>query len=152
LHHTGFVILKGGSMPSLDITTYKDMTNIIEYCTHLEGMGTYAPLAIREQENAMNTHNDYIAIQDLKLMEELEKEYFDIYFYFKNDPDNYITENDFYKIAILSDIKRLWYTVGSHMAKTIDKNLGREKLIDLISEDSENFIMAYLNLKDNEKK
>jgi hypothetical protein len=34
------------------------------------------------------------------------------------------------------------------MAQTIDKNLGREKLVSLISEPSENFINTYLMIKD----
>jgi len=150
LHHAGFIMLKDGYMPSLGITTYKEVAHIIEYLTHLEGMGTYAPLGIREQENAMNNHEDYISIQNLELMKEFEKEYFDIYFHFKNNPDNLITGGDWGKIGTLSAGKRLWYTVGTHMAKTIDKKLGRDKLISLISEPSENFIATYLELKNSE--
>jgi len=150
LHHAGFIMLKGGYMPSLDMTTYKEMAHVVAYLTHLEGMGTYVPLGIREQENAMNTHQDYVAIQDLELLKELEKEYFDIYFHFKNNPDSLIAEADWDKINILSDAKRLWYIVGAHIAQTIDRKLGREKLINLISESSENFITTYLELKSAE--
>ena len=150
LHHAGFIMLKGGYMPSLDMVTYKEMAHIIEYFTHLEGMGTYAPLGIREQENAMDTHQDYVAIQDLEFIKELEKEYFDIYFYFKNSPENLLTEEDWGKINILSDAKRLWYVVGAHIAQTIDQKIGREKLISLISEPSEKFITTYLKLKSAE--
>jgi len=57
-----------------------------------------------------------------------------------------LREEDWNKIGIFSDIKRLWYVVGAHMAKTIDQHLGRERLTSLISQPSENFIATYLGL------
>lgn len=151
LHHAGFLMLKNSTMPSLAITTYREMADLIAYFTHLEGMGTFAPLAIREKENAMDIDRDYIALQDSKRMEDLETEYFDIYFYFKNNPGGLLTEEDWRKVAILSDGKRLWYTVGANMAKTIDQKLGREKLVSLIAGPSENFITTYLSIKEDSK-
>lgn len=148
LHHAGFVMLKNNVMPSLDITYYKEMTWFIEYATHLEGMGTFTPLDIRQKENAMNIDKDYIALQDSILMKEYEKEFFDIYYHFKDNPEKVITDEDWDLRSILSNKKRLWYRVGASMALTIDKNLGREKLISLISKPSENFITTYLKIKD----
>lgn len=147
LHHAGFVMLKNNIMPSLDITNYKEMTKLIAYFTHLEGMATFASLDIRKKENAMNIDKDYIALKDSVLMKEYENEFFDIYFHFRNFPDSVITEKDWDKVSILSNKKRLWYRVGASMAQTIDKNLGREKLVNLISEPSENFINTYLMIK-----
>jgi len=146
LHHAGFVMLKNNIMPSLNITNYKEMAQLIEYFTHLEGMGTFTPLDIRKKENAMNIDKDYIALQDSALMKEYEKEYFDIYFHFKNNPDSTINEKDWKRLSILSDKNRLWYRVGASMAQTIDKKLGRKKLVSLISESSENFINTYIML------
>lgn len=145
LHHAGFIMLKGGYMPSLKISSRKEMAHIIEYLTHLEGMGTYAALEMREQENAMNA-KDYIALQDPKLMDSLIKEYFNIYHYFKNNPDEKLVEEDWHKIEIMSDIRRLWYKVGAHIAKTIDQQHGREYLTSLIAGLSENFLASYSNL------
>lgn len=147
LHHAGFVTLKNFIMPSSDITSYKEMTQFIEYFTHLEGMGTFAPLDLRKKENAMNIDKDYIALQDSALMKDFEKEYFEIYFHFKNNPNTVITETDWDMVSILSDKKRLWYRVGAHMAETIYKKLGKEKLGSLIAEPSENFINTYLSIK-----
>lgn len=147
LHHAAFVMLKNNIMPSLDITNYKEMTQLIEYFTHLEGMGTFAPLDTRIKENAMDVDKDYIALQDSVLMKAYENEFFDIYFHFKNNPDSIVTEKDWDKVSILSGKKRLWYRIGAIMAQTIDKNLGREKLVNLISEPSENFINTYLMVK-----
>lgn len=147
LHHAGFLKIKNNVMPSLDIKNYSDMANLIEFCTHLEGMGTYAPLEIRRKDGAMNIDMDYIALQNKTLMDEYEKEYFEIYYHFKNSPEKPITNDDWNKLSILSDEKRLWYRVGAMMAETIDKTLGREKLTNLISGESENFIKTYISIK-----
>ena len=146
LHHTGFIALKDGHMTSLNVSTHKEMAYIIEYLTHMEGMATYAALDIRKKENAMNIDGDYIALQDSKQMAVFEKEYFDIYCYFKKNPDKLIDESDWQKINILSDDKRLWYRVGAKMANIIDCKLGRDKLTGLISESSEKFILTYTKL------
>ncbi|MCL2573250.1 MAG: hypothetical protein FWE34_01705 [Defluviitaleaceae bacterium] len=54
--------MKQGKMISLDITTYQEASKIIEYLTHLEGMGTYAPLKIHMRENAMGIDRDYVIV------------------------------------------------------------------------------------------
>ncbi|MCL2378800.1 MAG: hypothetical protein FWC77_06715 [Defluviitaleaceae bacterium] len=143
LHHAGFIALKG-FMPSLEISSRKEMACVIEYLTHLEGMGTYAALNIRLQEGAMNTDNDYISFQDQQLLDCLIKEYFDIYHYFKDNPDETLHEEDWQKIAILSDVKRLLYVVGAHIARTIEYRKGKAYLVNLISQPSENFIKAFM--------
>jgi hypothetical protein len=147
LHHAGFVKLKNNIMPSLNITTYGDMSKLIEYFTHLEGMGTYVPLDIRIRENAMSIDNDYILLRDDEQMKVLEKEFFEIYFHFKNNPKSIITDADWEKVSILSDSKRLWYRVGAIMAQKIDRTLGRGRLVNLISKPSEEFFKTYLYLK-----
>jgi len=145
LHHAGLIEIKG-FMPSFEMSRRKEMAGVIEYSTHLEGMGTYAPLSTREHESAMNTDKDYTVLQDQKLLEGLIDEYFEIYHYFKNNPEEMLLAEDWQKIYMLSDTKRLWYTVGAHMAKTIDQRLGREYLTSLISQPSENFIATYRDL------
>lgn len=149
LHHAGFVTIKNNAIPSLDINKYKEITDLIAYFTHLEGMGTYAPLALRKKEGAMENDKDYIAIQDTGLMQSYESAFFEIYFHFKNNPNNILTDEDWDKLSVLSDEKRLWYRVGAKMAQTIDERLGREKLVKLISEPSTNFINTYLLLKED---
>ncbi|PKP34006.1 MAG: hypothetical protein CVU00_08820 [Bacteroidetes bacterium HGW-Bacteroidetes-17] len=149
LHHAGFVTLKNNAMPSLDINKYKEMTDLIAYFTHLEGMGTYVPLTLRKKEGAMENDKDYIAIQDTGLMRSYESAFFEIYFHFKNNPNKILNNEDWDKLSVLSDDKRLWYRVGAKMAQTIDERLGREKLVKLISEPSTNFINTYLLLKED---
>ncbi len=146
LHHAGFIMLKNGVLPSLDIDTRGQMARFIEYCTHLEGMATYAPFELRMREGAMNADGDYIALSDPELMEQYEAEFFEIYFHFKNNPDMAVTPEDWNRLNIMSDQKRLWYRVGALMAREIDRNLGREKLVSLIALPSEQFIETWFQL------
>lgn len=147
LHHAGFIISKQLNMPSLKATTHRDMAAVIEYLTHLEGMGTYAALEIRKKENAMNDDSDYRLLQDGATMKTFEKEYFEIYRYFKSTPNQPVTNEDWGKLNILSDKRRLWYRVGAHMAQIIDSTKGRKTLTLLIAKPSANFISTYLRLK-----
>ena len=145
IHHIGFIAEKGGEMPSFSaLRTRGDMANAIEYCTHLEGMAVYAPFSMREDEGTIDTDNDYVSLSSPCVLKEMEKEYFNIYRYFKGCPDAPLSKEDTQKISILSDEKRLWYIVGGHMAKVIDQIHGRKKLTALISENSENFISLYI--------
>lgn len=147
LHHAGFVQLKNNKMVDMNIQTYSEMAEFIEYLTHLEGMGTFAPWSIRKHEGAMGIDKDYIALQDSVLMKDDENEYFTIYNHFKNSPKELITDEDWNKVNILSDKKRLWYRVGALMANKIDNKLGRIQLTNLITKSPDNFIKIYLSIK-----
>jgi len=148
LHHAGFNTLKKNRMPSLNISTYGEMSKLIAYLTHLEGMAVYAAYDERKKNNSLNDDPDYIALQDTLLMKKLINRYFEIYNHFMVDTIDTLTENDWSMFRELSSGDRLWYRVGSGMAEIIDKKTGREKLTSLISEPSENFINTYLLLKD----
>lgn len=147
LHHAGFVQLKDKQMPSLDITTYGEMAQLIEYFTHLEGMGTYVPFEERMKRDALQQDPDYEALWNTEMMDAFEREFFTIYQHFKSKPEEILTPADWQKLAPLTDGLRLWYRVGAHMASEIDKKLGREKLINLLLVAPENFFEAYLTLQ-----
>ncbi len=148
LHHAGFVSLKKNYMPSLKINTYREMAKLIAYFTHLEGMAVYAAYDERAKNNALNRDSDYIALLDTTLMKKHTNRYFEIYNHFLTNSNDTLKENDWLMLGELSSDNRLWYRVGSRMAEIIDKNLGRDKLTNLISEPSEIFINTYLLLKD----
>ncbi|WP_320052967.1 DUF5700 domain-containing putative Zn-dependent protease [uncultured Acetobacteroides sp.] len=147
LHHAGFIITKG-YMPSLNVNTHVQMSELIAYLTHLEGMATYAALDMRTKEHALGNDNDYVSLQDSTLMKSYKEEYFEIYRYFKETPNQPVTEDDWNKISILSDKRRLWYRVGALMALAIDKKIGRDALTMLIAKPSACFIDTYLGLKE----
>ncbi len=147
LHHAGFVQLKEKQMPSLAITTYGEMAELIEFFTHLEGMGTYAPLQARVKREALDQDSDYLALMDEEKMEALEQKFFTIYKHFKNQPYETLTPADWEKLAPFTDGARLWYRVGAKMASEIDKMSGREKLTGLMLLAPEYFFEAYLSLQ-----
>jgi len=146
LHHAGFNILRKNHMPSLNITTYGEMSKLIAYLTHLEGMAVYAAYDERKKNNALNNDPDYIALQDTKLMKKLINRYFEIYNHFLVNTNDTLTEKDWSMFSELSSGNRLWYRVGSRMAEIIDKKSKRDKLTSLISGPSENFINTYILL------
>jgi hypothetical protein len=135
-------------MPSLKINTHGEMAKLIAYFTHLEGMAVYAAYDERLKNNALNSDSDYFALLDTALMKKYTNRYFEIYNHFLNNSSDSLKDKDWLMLGELSSDNRLWYRVGSKMAETIDKNLGRGKLTSLISEPSEIFINTYLSLKD----
>ncbi|MCT4637350.1 MAG: hypothetical protein N4A72_06545 [Bacteroidales bacterium] len=145
-HHAGFIAVKNNRMVSLNIETHREMLHLIEYLTHLEGMAVYTAYEARERGEALNDDNDYITLQTVDKLEEYTREYFEIYNYFKSNPDADITEEDWSKISVLSDDKRLWYIVGAKMAKDIDKAFGRDSLVALINRDPHEFFVTYNKL------
>lgn len=145
LHHAGFFALKKYA-PSLDIKTYGEMSALIAYLTHLEGMAVYAAYDERTKGNALNSDSDYVALQDTVRIRKYFQRYFGIYNHFLSNSTKILTEKDWSMFAELSSGDRLWYRVGSKMAETIDRKAGREKLTCLIAEPSENFIKTYLSL------
>ncbi|WP_321515130.1 DUF5700 domain-containing putative Zn-dependent protease [Marinifilum fragile] len=147
LHHAGFFECSNKPMPHLDLKKYSDAVDLITLATQLEGVATYVPLKVRLKENAMNSDADYVCLNDSLVMQNLEKEYFQIYYHFFNQPGKDFKDSDWKLIACLSNGKRLWYRVGALMAKTIDEKLGRKELVNLINEDPKAFINCYLSLK-----
>lgn len=148
LHHAGFVLLKKNDMPSLNITTYGEMSSLIAYFTHLEGMAVYAAYDERSKHNALNGDPDYAALRDTSMMKKYFTRYFEIYNHFLSYSSDTLNKKDWSMFEELSSGDRLWYRVGSKMAETIDLKLGRAKLTGLIAEPSEHFIKTYLLLKD----
>lgn len=145
LHHAGYLQATNDNIPALDFKTYSDVSSFIELFTHLEGMATYSPLRLRMVEDQMNSDEDYVALQDSVLMNQLEKEFFDIYYHFNDSPEKVFRDNDWEIIFRLSQ-KRYFYRIGAMMAKIIDDKLGRKTLVDLINEPPIEFFNTYMGL------
>ncbi len=145
LHHAGYLQVTNKSIPALDFKTYADVSAFMELFTHLEGMATYSPLRLRMDENQMNSDEDYVAIQDPVLMDQLENEFFEIYGHFKDAPEKMFTDEDWETVFLLSQ-KRYFYKVGALMAKTIDDKRGRQELVNLINEPPFEFFKTYMDL------
>ena len=121
MHHAGFMAL-GGDEPPFMGQTRGELLPFIEFCTHLEGMATYA------------------AKSDPAPTQEEISEFFEIYKHFKTKPNEPMTEFDYEKYNDLSWRKRLFYKLGGHMAKLIDESCGRAVLTALIAQPSSDFI------------
>ncbi len=142
LHHAGFMAVKGGEMPSLEIAARSEMARLVEYLTHLEGMAVYAALDIRTREGALDADGDYVALQDEVRMEEYVERFFEIYRHFADQPEVAVTDEDWALFGVFSR-DRLAYRVGALIARTIDRRSGRSALTALIAQPGENFIAAY---------
>ncbi len=139
LHHAGFIAIKNGEMPSLDVKTRGDMAQLMAYMTHLEGMAVYAALDIRTRQGALDSDGDYRALQDNALMKRYKAEFFDIYRHFTRHPEVEITTEDWQLFGIFAR-ERMAYRVGALIAREIDLKHGRKKLVDTIALPSEKFL------------
>jgi len=148
LHHAGFLFYKDYQMLGIDsIKTYGDMARLIEFYTHLEGMGVYASLRIRGEENAMEGDEDYVALTDPTVLDSFESEFFKVYNLFSAYPDKRVQDKDWELIESLSGGNRLWYRVGAYMAVVIEEKSGKEKLISLMKQPPEEFFKLYLSVR-----
>jgi len=116
----------GGYMSTFDIVTRGEMADLTAYLTHLEGTATFAQFNGNPPPFPPNAWD----------------EYFEIYDYYHKNPNLALTDKDWDKINILSDKKRLWYTVGAEIASLVDKREGRHTMVSSIKRPSKNFISA----------
>lgn len=144
LHHVGYTHYN--PLFSLDtLETNRDLLRIIKYSTHLEGIATYAPLEIRKREEGL-THSDYIILKDPKKRMNVITEFFHILKRLKKEDEQELQEKHYDTLNKMSDLDRLWYISGAHMAQVIDESLGRKALTKTIIEGPNAFFKAYNNL------
>ena len=150
VHHVGYAHYN--PTYSFDsINNIKDFLPIIKYSTHLEGLAVYCPLQRRLRENGLK-HRDYPVLLDKMEKERLVRKYFEIVAEIERSEDREIVEKDWDLLRQMSDIYRLWYITGAHMAQVIDEKLGREKLIQTIIDGPERYYQTYLSLERKLKK
>ncbi len=145
LHHTGYTTYQPLPMVK-DLTTCADLLGLVEYCTHLEGMGVYAPLRIRQRSGVLDNDPDYIALQNEECMAEYERQYWQDYQYLHHRGAEPLDQDAFAVLGRMSTGDRLWYRVGAHMAATIENELGLSALVELIRKGPAEFIRIYKSL------
>lgn len=141
LHHVAYTQLN----PILifdDIETSRDLSQLIRYSTHLEGLAVYSSFSRRRREKRF-THRDYIALNDSDKMFQLSIQFFEILNKLENEPCRALIEDDWDILEVMSDGERLWYVVGALMAESIDRGLGRESLNSTMVQGHEAFFEAY---------
>jgi len=129
-----------------EIKTTGDLSRIIRYSTHLEGLAVHSAWDRRRRENGY-THRDYITLNDPYKMSQLIPRFFELLNRYTGEPVRDLVEDDWDVLELMSDADRLWYVVGAWMAESIDQGLGREALNMTIVEGSEAFFKLYKNHK-----
>lgn len=141
LNHVGFQ--QYHQFPDLaKITTGKQLFELVQYLTVLEGSAVYSAYEARAKNNAL-TDPDYIALKNPKTMKIYTQEYFQTYNAIAAIGERTLNDEDWNLLNDLSDGKRLWYRVGAAMAQKLDKELGRHKYKSIIKKGPDAFFKAY---------
>lgn len=144
LNHVGFQ--QYHQFPDLaKVTTGKQLFDLVQYLTVLEGSAVYAAYAARVENKGL-TDPDYIALENPITMREYIKEYFHTYNMIALIGDRALNDEDWNLLNNLSDGKRLWYRVGANMAEKLDKKLGRYAYKNIIKQGPQAFFDAYRGL------
>ncbi len=141
LHHVVYTAYNSIFDPSA-IRTTKQLTEMIRYCTHMEGLAVYASLAPRKAADAL-THEDYKIFLNKGARNQRVNEFFNHLTRLETRLVKTVKKEDWRTIDKMSGGKRLWYIAGAHMAEVIDKNLGREFLNETIRHGPDEFFKAY---------
>ncbi|MFW9805196.1 MAG: DUF5700 domain-containing putative Zn-dependent protease [Candidatus Thorarchaeota archaeon] len=141
LHHVVYTAYN----PFFDLSEIhrtNQLCDVIKYCTHMEGLAMYSILEQRKTAKALN-NRDYKLFLDNRARKKRVSEYFDILTELEVRHDSPLDEVDWKILAKMSDRNRLWYVTGAHMAEIIDRNLGKETLIETIRLGPDDFFKAY---------
>lgn len=141
LHHVVFTAYN----PIFDLSQIHrtdQLFDVVKYCTHMEGLAVYSILEQRKAANALN-NRDYKLLLDDRATTKRVSEYFDILTDLEIRADSPLREEDWRILDRMSDRDRLWYVAGAHMAQMIEKNLGRETLIETMRLGPDDFFKTY---------
>jgi hypothetical protein len=141
LHHVVYTAYN----PIIDLSEIhrtNQLSDVIKYFTHMEGLAVYSILEQRKSANALN-NRDYILFLDDRARKKRVSAYFDVLTELEVRDDSPLHEDDWKIIDRLSGRDRLWYISGAHMAEVIEKNLGKETLIETIRLGPDDFFQAY---------
>jgi hypothetical protein len=147
LHHVAYTDYH--PIYSLDeLETTDDFVRIIRYSTHLEGLGVYAPLNRRIEENGLG-HEDYQFLLDSHERSSRVEKYFEIFEELNREDNRELKDSDFEIMDRMSGKgSRLWYVTGAHMCKVIDEELGRKALTNTIIDGPDSFFERYKTTRD----
>ncbi|MHA2190299.1 MAG: DUF5700 domain-containing putative Zn-dependent protease [Candidatus Thorarchaeota archaeon] len=142
VHHVGYVHYNPAYSFS-ELERLSDLRDAFRYSTHLEGLAVYTPLRRRLETNCL-LHEDYPALMDEEIAEQRRTQYFDFMQELERTSDRKVTDDDFELFEpMYAKGKRLWYVTGAYMAKIIDEKLGRDVLIDTVSQGPDSFFDFY---------
>jgi hypothetical protein len=146
LHHVGFMSYQ--PPPRLrDLKTCADVLRLVRYSTQLEGMAVWAVYRRRNDEHALAEDPDYVALTDETRMKRAEESYLEDVRYLQRRSAEPADAAAWAVINRMSGGERLWYRVGAHMAQSIERELGRPALVELVRKGPDSFLETYWNIK-----
>jgi hypothetical protein len=147
LAHAGY--LRYHRMPELaHIKTLGELSSIVKFLTHLEGMGVISSLRLRTKEGGFSD-NDYKVLRNETEKVRRVREYFRILSRLENNADQEVSRSHLEIFEKMSgQSTRLWYITGCHMALTIESALGTDVLRELVQEGSSAFFKEYMAIND----
>jgi hypothetical protein len=147
VHHAGFQ--KYHDLPVLaDVQTTSDLAGLIRYLTTLEGLAVHAARKWRTEAGALQDDQDYVALLDPKSMDRYEEEFFSLYASLVEGSPRPLKERDWEILDRMSSGNRLWYRVGARIADRLERELGREMLIEMIRQGPDAFFGWYAEIAD----
>jgi hypothetical protein len=144
LAHAGY--LRYHRMPDLTFPGKgSELSAIIEFLTHLEGMGVISSMRLRIKENGFLS-DDYKVLRNEKKRIKRVRDYFNALSKFKREPDRKIDKARDFEVynQFSRSPQRLWYITGCHMAQTIETAFGIERVRELVLKGSSDFFKTYL--------
>jgi hypothetical protein len=146
LAHAGY--LRYHRMPDLTLAnTPRELSAIVKFLTHLEGMGVMSSMRLRIMQNGF-LDDDYKVLRNESERTRRVRLYFRALSNLEREPNRRTDKaHDFEVYDEFSQRpQRLWYIAGAHMAQTIEKNLGLECVRELVYRGSQEFFKTYLKL------
>jgi hypothetical protein len=128
--------------------TLRELAHIVKYLTHLEGMGVFSSLRLRQVENDL-LDNDYRVLLDVKERTRRVGAYFKLLSKLEAQPEKKVRLADFRIYDEMSSPKtRLWYIAGGFMAQRIHEEYGEDVLRELVRDGCEVFLEEYHATRD----
>jgi hypothetical protein len=135
-------------MPDLYLPkTLRELAHIVKYLTHLEGMGVFSSLGLRQAEHGL-LDNDYRVLLDVKERTSRIRAYFRLLSKLERNSEKKVRPADFRIYHEMSRPKtRLWYIAGGFMAQRIHADFGDKVLRELVRDGCEAFFERYYTTK-----
>ena len=142
LHHVGFMTYSPPPRVS-SLKTCADVLRLVDYSTALEGMAVLAARGRRAREGALASDDDYVALEDRPRMGRAETRYFQEYDALKTRGLEPADADAMAVIARMSGGERLWYRVGARMVEALEKALGRQAMVALVTRSPDRLVPTY---------
>jgi hypothetical protein len=142
VHHSGLQQIHPMSQIS-NIDTVQELFKFIRYSTFLEGLAVHAARNARREAGAFDKDKDYLALEDTEHLARLLTAYWQHLSFIQKEIGTPLSDAHWRVMEEMSSGDRLWYVAGAAIAAVIEKNLGRDGLLEIVRQGPEAFFDAY---------